>query len=79
MWKNIQRMKKTFVQDYDICPTTYLLPEDYKKLVTDREIDNGKTLFIIKPNASSCGKGISVMGPQDPIPKKGGYLISKYV
>lgn len=33
----------------------------------------------MKPNASSCGKGISVLGPSDQIPKKGGLLISKYV
>jgi tubulin polyglutamylase TTLL4 len=33
----------------------------------------------MKPNAASCGKGISVLGPGDSIPKKGGYLISKYV
>ncbi len=40
MWKNIQRMKKLFPQDYDICPATYLLPDDYKKLMFDRESDN---------------------------------------
>ena len=31
MWKNIYRMKKLFAKDYDICPQTYLLPDDYKK------------------------------------------------
>lgn len=64
MWKNIQRMKRNFPSDYDICPTTYLLPEEYKKLVSDRESDNNsKALYIMKPNASSCGKGIQVLGP----------------
>jgi tubulin polyglutamylase TTLL4 len=33
----------------------------------------------MKPNASSCGKGIKVIGPGDVIPKKGGLLLSKYV
>lgn len=79
MWKNIQTMKRKFASDYDICPTTYLLPEDYKKLMTDRDYDNGKSFYIIKPNASSCGKGISVLGPNDPLPKKQGCLISKYI
>jgi len=79
MWKNIYRMKKLFPKDYDICPQTYLLPDDYKKLAFDRESEKKTPLFIMKPNAASCGKGISVLGPQDPIPKKGGYLISKYI
>lgn len=35
MWKNIQRMKKQFASDYDICPQTYLLPDDLKKLMCD--------------------------------------------
>ena len=71
-------MKKQWKVDYDICPDTYLLPDDYSKMVKDRE-SNPKVLYIMKPNASSCGKGIQVLGPTDPIPKKGGYLISKYI
>lgn len=79
MWKNIYRMKKAFPRDFEICPTTYLLPDDYKKLAFDRESDKKNSLYILKPNAASCGKGISVLGPQDQIPKKGGYLVSKYI
>jgi hypothetical protein len=33
MWKNIYKMKRAFPTDYDICPTTYLLPDDYRKLM----------------------------------------------
>jgi hypothetical protein len=39
------------------------LPEDYKKLVFDRESDKKVPLYILKPNALSCGKGITVLGP----------------
>ncbi len=63
MWKNVYKMKRAFPQEYDICPHTYLLPDEYKKLAADRDADNNKTLYIMKPNASSCGKGISVLGP----------------
>ena len=79
MWKNIYRMKKSFNKDYDICPHTYLLPDDYRRLVFDREQEKKTPLFILKPNAASCGKGIQVIGPQDQVPKKGGYLVSKYI
>ena len=47
--------------------------------MADREADGNKNLYILKPNASSCGRGITVLGPTDPIPKKGGYLVSKYL
>jgi tubulin polyglutamylase TTLL4 len=56
-------MKKLFAKDYDICPQTYLLPDDYKKLAFERESEKKAPLYIIKPNAASCGKGISVLGP----------------
>jgi hypothetical protein len=65
MWKNVYRMKKAHPREYEICPTTYLLPDDYKKLAFDRESDKKNSLYILKPNAASCGKGISVLGPQD--------------
>ena len=78
MYKNNQRLMAMFPADYNICPTTYLMPEDYKKLQYDRDIDR-KALFIIKPNSASCGKGIKILGPTDPIPKKGGFLLSKYI
>ena len=67
-----------YPRDYKICPETYLLPDDYRRLMADRDTDS-KALYIMKPNASSCGKGIKVVGPGDMIPKKGGFLVSKYL
>jgi hypothetical protein len=65
MWNNIKRMKLLYKQtkDYDICPETYIIPDDYRKLMADREADGYRSLYIMKPNASSCGKGIKVLGP----------------
>jgi hypothetical protein len=63
MWKNIARLRRIHgAQNYDICPMTYLFPEDYKKWTLDREAENYKHMYILKPNASSCGKGIKVIG-----------------
>lgn len=37
-------------------------------------------MYILKPTASSCGRGIKVIGKKDQISnKKGGYLVSKYL
>lgn len=46
----------------------------------DREQEQFKNgFYILKPNASSCGKGIKVIGPGDLIQKKSGILVSKYI
>ncbi len=79
MWKNIYRMKKFFGKEFDICPKTYILPEDTKRLNADRENDNYKHIYILKPSASSCGKGIKVIGPKQQINKKSGCIVSQYV
>ena len=36
-------------------------------------------LYILKPVAASCGRGIKVIGKRTPITRKDGYLASKYV
>jgi hypothetical protein len=61
MWKNILRLKRQFADSYAFCPKTYILPDDYRQLQTDREISNFKHMYIMKPAALSCGKGIRVI------------------
>lgn len=36
-------------------------------------------MYILKPVASSCGRGIKVIGKKTKIARKDGYLASKYV
>ena len=36
-------------------------------------------LYILKPVAASCGRGIKVIGKRTPVIRKDGYLASKYV
>ena len=36
-------------------------------------------MYILKPVASSCGRGIKVVGKKTKVNKKDGYLASKYV
>ena len=58
---------------------TYLFPEDYVRFQVDRENEAANCLYILKPVASSCGRGIKVVGKKTKINKKEGYLASKYV
>ena len=70
LWKNILKVKRRFGKLYDICPPTYILPEDYKQLVSDREAHNYKDMYISKPIQSSQGKGIKVIGKKEAIINK---------
>lgn len=64
---------------FDFCPRTYVLPEDYRSFTTEREVDGYKHMYIMKPAALSCGKGIKVVGLKTEVKKKPGYVVSQYV
>lgn len=66
MWKNIQRAQKLHAgtNDYYFCPKTYIFPDDFRKFQLEREAAGNKLMYIMKPSASSCGKGIKVIGPK---------------
>ena len=36
-------------------------------------------MYIMKPSASSCGKGIKIVGPKTQVNKKNGYVVSQYI
>jgi tubulin polyglutamylase TTLL4 len=36
-------------------------------------------MYIMKPAASSCGKGIKIVGPKTQVNKKSGYVVSQYI
>ena len=55
--------------EYDMCPQTYILTDDYKKLTAEQESDPS-AMYIMKPVASSCGRGIKVFGKSMHIPNK---------
>ena len=70
MWRNVQRMRRLHGKAFDIAPATYIFPEDYKRWMIDREASNFKNMYIMKPNAASCGKGIRVIGKKQTVNKR---------
>ena len=42
-------------------------------------MNNYKDMYILKPTAASCGRGIKVIGKKDTVNKRQGYLVSKYL
>lgn len=81
IWKNVHRMIKKHGDDFDILPKTYIFPQDAHQFNQDKMLkENAKTLWILKPSASSCGKGIKVMTSKDKLPRdRKGFVISKYL
>lgn len=69
LWRNVSRLRRRFGRDYEICPPTYIFPEDYKRFEAERE-DDPKAYWIRKPVASSCGRGIKVVSASHPVKKK---------
>ena len=65
-------------QEYDFFPDSFLLPYDYKVF---SERCKEQDLFILKPFASSCGRGISVYDTKKhaPIPVDKRILAQEYI
>jgi tubulin polyglutamylase TTLL6/13 len=55
--KNLIKMRKLFPNDYNFFPPTWMLPTDLKDFKAQFNAKKAKT-FIVKPEASSQGKGI---------------------
>ena len=77
LWKNINAMRRKFKKDFEFCPKTYVLPEDYDVLGV--QMEKSAKLWIIKPAASSCGRGIKVIKNFSEVPKKNKYVVCKYI
>lgn len=76
MYKNYMRFRRHFEGEFNFCPRTYLFPDEFRKFQTDREAENYKHMYIMKPSASSCGRGIKVIGNKQEVKKKNGYIVS---
>jgi tubulin polyglutamylase TTLL6/13 len=62
--RNLGRMSAVFPEDFKFSPRTWILPADSANIRT--QCKNLKTALIVKPKASSQGKGIYlVRGPDD--------------
>ncbi|KAL9642227.1 hypothetical protein ABK040_007228 [Willaertia magna] len=76
---NLFRQKEIMgSNEYDFFPDSYLLPYDHKLFMKKAQ---EQELFILKPFASSCGRGISVWNSKtsEPIPEDRKVLVQEYI
>ncbi|AIO02096.1 tubulin tyrosine ligase, putative [Leishmania panamensis] len=71
---NIRRMQRFFSDDaFDIVPKSFLIPQDEAELRRDAEMNPGTPekplIYIVKPGASSCGRGIHLFKGVPPMPR----------
>ncbi|CAM4651576.1 unnamed protein product [Leuciscus chuanchicus] len=78
LYKNIQRMQQTHgFQNFHIVPQTFVLPAEYQEFSSSFSKDKGA--WIIKPVASSRGRGIYLVSNPSQIPLEENILVSRYI
>ncbi|XP_072545274.1 tubulin polyglutamylase TTLL5 isoform X2 [Salminus brasiliensis] len=78
LYKNIQRMQQTHgFQNFHIVPQTFVLPAEYQEFCNYFSKDKGP--WIIKPVASSRGRGIYLVSSPSQIPMEENILVSRYI
>ncbi|XP_026879532.2 tubulin polyglutamylase TTLL5 isoform X3 [Electrophorus electricus] len=78
LYKNIQRMQQAHgFQNFHIVPQTFVLPAEYQEFCNSFGKDKGP--WIIKPVASSRGRGIYLVSSPSQIPLDENILVSRYI
>ncbi|XP_059504875.1 tubulin polyglutamylase TTLL5 isoform X2 [Stegostoma tigrinum] len=78
LYKNIQRMQQTFgFKHFNIVPQAYILPAEYQELWNAHTKDKGA--WIVKPVASSRGRGVYLVTNPNQIATDESILVSRYI
>ncbi|KAJ8290455.1 hypothetical protein GJAV_G00013080 [Gymnothorax javanicus] len=78
LFKNIQRMQQMHgFKNFHIVPQTFVLPSEFQEFCSYFSKDRGP--WIIKPVASSRGRGIYLVSNPNQIPLDENILVSRYI
>ena len=79
-WENVFRMKLKYPRQFDITPHSWILPKQYAEYEKMRKQTMSETkYFILKPTASSCGKGIRVIQGNQKLQNREETIVSVYI
>ncbi|EGR33532.1 tubulin-tyrosine ligase family protein, putative, partial [Ichthyophthirius multifiliis] len=81
--KNLQKMRQKYPLDYDFFPKTWLLPYQYEELrqycEKEKQKKQKKPVLIVKPEASSQGKGIYIVKNMQKIKNDQHVVVQEYI
>ncbi|XP_072127950.1 tubulin polyglutamylase TTLL5 isoform X3 [Mobula birostris] len=78
LYKNIQRMQQTHgFKHFNIIPQAFILPSEYQELSNAHSKDKGP--WIVKPVASSRGRGVYLVSSPNQITTDENILVSRYI
>ncbi|XP_029454256.1 LOW QUALITY PROTEIN: tubulin polyglutamylase TTLL5 [Rhinatrema bivittatum] len=78
LYKNVHRMQQTHgFKNFHLLPQTFILPMEYQELNTAHVKDRGP--WIVKPVASSRGRGVYVVNTPSQISLEENILVSRYI
>ncbi|XKL61962.1 hypothetical protein PGB90_001795 [Kerria lacca] len=78
LYKNIEQMQHARgLKHFDFVPQTFVLPTEINELITSHYRHRGA--WIIKPIASSRGRGIYIVNSVEDIPLQENVIVAKYI
>lgn len=78
LWHHFAEMAQSFgTRDFDFVPETYVLPDQVDEFLECYE--KAKCTWIVKPNASSRGRGIFMLRDLSELPLEETVVVSRYV
>ncbi|XP_076816779.1 tubulin polyglutamylase TTLL5-like isoform X3 [Clavelina lepadiformis] len=78
LYKNIERMAHTKgAKHFDFIPKSYLMPSEYQEFCTAYVKEKGS--WIVKPIASSRGRGIYLINNPNQVPLEDNIMVCKYI
>ncbi|XP_078482284.1 tubulin polyglutamylase TTLL5 isoform X2 [Ciona intestinalis] len=78
LYKNIERMAHTKgFKHFDFIPQSYLMPSEYQEFCSTYMKEKGS--WIVKPIASSRGRGIYLINNPNQVPLEDNIMVCKYV
>lgn len=78
MWKHLAEIAQSFGKDsFGFVPETFVLPEQIEEFLSI--FNRTKHLWIVKPSASSRGRGIFILRDIDELPLDEVSVVSRYV
>ena len=82
LYNNYFKLHSKFPKDFHYMPETYCLPRDFdiiSEKVQNLDLNDIKNLWLVKPVASSRGRGIRLLTDVENLPKKNKYIVTHYV